>query len=200
MRDKTKEIQRGQSITFRLPSDTPDHLIKQLQRLKEREKRNFSSTIAQFALKGVHESMARERETVTVPLPKQLTKEQRNWLKHEHSEALIGNILYQLLMDPMRAMSLLSSMNSSTLDIEEALQLQEAIQQNQWQTEPETRSLEPIQEERTPTDEIAVSDDLDLDQFNFEDLQEELHADLDSTEQDIDEDDPLGDFLSSMNK
>src|SRR5699024_119769 len=114
MRQSRNSIKRGQSITFRVPSDTPDYLLKQLQRLKDTAKRNFSSEIARFVLRGVNETYARERETVTIPLPKQLTKEQKNWLKHEHSEALIGSILYQLLMDPVRATSLLASLNSNT--------------------------------------------------------------------------------------
>ncbi|MYL61350.1 hypothetical protein GLW20_27990, partial [Virgibacillus halodenitrificans] len=121
-----KSIERGQSITFRVPSDTPDYLLKQLQRLKEKERRNFSSEIAQFVLKGVNETFSRERETITIPLPKQLTKEQKSWLKHEHSEALIGTILYQLLSDPMRASSLLAALNSNTSNIDEALYLQES--------------------------------------------------------------------------
>src|SRR5690625_1082103 len=80
MSQSKKRIERGQSITFRVPSDTPDYLLKQLQTLRETAKRNFSSEITQFVLKGVNETYSRERETVTIPLPKKLTKEQKNWL------------------------------------------------------------------------------------------------------------------------
>ena len=52
-------IQRGQAITFRIPSDTPDHILKQLQKLKETEKRNFSSKIAEFVMDGVSNSLSR---------------------------------------------------------------------------------------------------------------------------------------------
>ena len=52
-------IQRGQAITFRLPSDTPDHIVKQMQKLKETERRNFSSKIAEFVLDGVSNSYPR---------------------------------------------------------------------------------------------------------------------------------------------
>src|SRR3954447_17921257 len=119
------EIQRGQAISFRVPSDTPDHLVKQLQKLKETERRNFSSKIAEFVMEGVSSANAKEREMVSVPLPKKLTKAQRDWLKHEHSEALLGSIIYQLISDPVRSTSLLASLNSSAVDIEEALYLQE---------------------------------------------------------------------------
>ncbi len=48
------EIKRGQTISFRVPSDTPDHLLKQLQRLKETERRNFSSKVAEIVLEGIN--------------------------------------------------------------------------------------------------------------------------------------------------
>ncbi|OZU89253.1 hypothetical protein CIL03_05920 [Virgibacillus indicus] len=172
-----KSIERGQSITFRVPSDTPDYLLKELQRLKETERRNFSSQIAQFVLKGVGETYKKERETITVPLPKHLTKEQKSWLKHEHSEALVGTILYQLLSDPMRATALLASLNSNSSNIDEALYLQEAAV---------TKDQEEVSE---PNDEDLS--DLNLDGLDIEFNKEE--------EQEEDED-PLEDFFSSMNK
>lgn len=86
----SSEIKRGQSISFRVPSDTPDHILKHLQKLKETEKRNFSSKMAEFVMQGVSSAQSKDRETITIPLPKGLSKVQRDWLKHEHSEALLG--------------------------------------------------------------------------------------------------------------
>ncbi|WLD93321.1 hypothetical protein [Alkalihalobacillus sp. AL-G] len=192
MRDSKKGVERGQSITFRVPSDTPDHLLKQLQNLKETERRNFSSKIAQYVLRGVSESLAKERETVTIPLPKQLTKEQRNWIKHEHSEALIGSILYQLLMDPMRATTLLASLNSKSVNIEEALYLQEEAAT----TLPSEKSKEVQPNEERKWNEIES----ELDDLSLDNLQDELHSQMDQEENLDEDDDPLGDFLSSMNK
>lgn len=191
MGESRKRIERGQSITFRVPSDTPDYLLKQLQRLRETARRNFSSEIAQFVLKGVNETYARERETVTIPLPKQLTKEQKNWLKHEHSEALIGSILYQLLIDPMRATSLLASLNSNTTDIDKALYLQEEI--------VATKEVEPP----PPVEEVAnveQTNDEDLVDFDLESLQVDLPNQVEQEENEEEDEDPLGDFFSSMNK
>lgn len=174
----SKNIERGQSITFRVPSDTPDYLLKQLQRLKETERRNFSSQIAQFVLKGVNETYTKERETISIPLPKQLTKEQKSWLKHEHSEALIGTILYQLLNDPMRATTLLASLNSNTTNIDEALYLQESAAANEEQSQTLSNS--------------NTLDDLDIDGLQMD------HHEQEQVEEE--EEDPLGDFFSSMNK
>ena len=61
------EIKRGQTISFRVPSDTPDHLLKQLQRLKETERRNFSSKIAEIVLEGINNTRSGDRVLVTIP-------------------------------------------------------------------------------------------------------------------------------------
>jgi hypothetical protein len=196
-------IQRGQAITFRLPSDTPDHILKQLQKLKETERRNFSSKMAEFILEGVNSSLSKERETVTLPLPKQLNKDQRNWLKHSHSEAMLGSIVYQLLADPIRATSILASLNSNALDINEALYLQEEkleeIEDNF--IIPAESSIDVEQEE---PDEVplAIDDELDNDLMNFDwEKARQEHA---ATEEDQEEpesvEDLLGGFLANMNK
>ncbi|ARK32852.1 hypothetical protein [Halalkalibacter krulwichiae] len=197
----TNEIQRGQAITFRLPSDTPDHILKQLQKLKETERRNFSSKIAQFALEGVSNSLAKERETVTIPIPRQLSKEQRSWLKHSHSEALLGNIIYQLLCDPVRATSVLASLNSQSLDIEEALYLQEhqPIMENEESNEEDHSLLEEV----TPS-EGEKSDDFEDDLMNFDwgTASEEIAASREEPKEEEEEsgEDLLGDFLAQLNK
>ncbi|WP_188454766.1 hypothetical protein [Virgibacillus oceani] len=191
MGDTKKSIERGQSITFRVPSDTPDYLIKQLQKLKETERRNFSSQIAKFVLKGVNESFAKERETITIPLPKQLTKEQKSWLKHEHSEALIGSILYQLLNDPLRATTLLAALNSNSSNIDEALYLQE--------NEDVSATSEDMAEEKAVKQRIDEQVD-DLGHLSMDSLQDMLDEGSEDEDSDDEEEDPLGDFFSRMNQ
>jgi hypothetical protein len=189
----SNEIQRGQAISFRIPSDTPDHLVKQLQKLKETERRNFSSRIAEFVMEGVSSVNAKEREMITVPLPKKLTKAQRDWLKHEHSEALLGSIIYQLISDPVRSTTLLASLNSRSTDIDEALYLQEDIA-------PEIPSYES---ESSVVEEVAASIDLsdmndDLSDFDWEKAKPVETEEIEEEEPDLD--DLLGGFLASMNK
>ncbi|PFG15413.1 hypothetical protein [Bacillus sp. es.036] len=178
-------LQRGQAITFRLPSDTPDHILKQLQKLKEEEKRNFSSRIAEYVLDGVTQTIRRDNDAITVPLPKGLSKAQRDWLKHEHSEALLGNIVYQILSDPVRAASLLASFNSNSIDIDQALYLQEerAVQRE---------APEPV--EALP----QMSDD-DLMNFDWDQAKQEQSSAVEEEEEES-VDDLLGGFLDKMNK
>ncbi|WP_079506067.1 hypothetical protein [Mesobacillus jeotgali] len=188
------EIKRGQALSFRVPSDTPDHILRHLQNLKETERRNFSSKIAEFVVKGVGNSYSRERETITIPLPRSLSKSQRAWIKHEHSEALLGNIVYHLLTDPLRATSLLASLNSNSTEIDEALYLQEEdLPLNPIALADES----PVTRETASTAEIDSMDD-DLDSFDWESVhQPETHVEEEKEE---DLDDLLGDFLSKMNK
>jgi len=199
----TNGIQKGQAITFRLPADTPDHIIRELQKLKETERRNFSSKIAEFVLEGVgshHQS--KERETVSVPLPKPLNKEQRSWIRHSHSEALLGNIVYQLLADPVRATAILASMNSISLDINEALFLQEEIQPSS-----RVKAMDEGQfNQRDSDDEVAITnseeDDDDLMDFDWETAQKSNSSSMEKDEEEKVEniDDLLGGFLDRMNK
>lgn len=199
---KEKELTRGQPITFRIPSDTPDQIIKHLQQLKQNEKRNFSSKIAEYVMSGVNDSLSKQRQTITIPLPKSLDKAQRDWLKHEHSEALLGSIVYQLLSNPIRTASLITSLNSNSLAIEEALYLQE----EENELEPE---LEPVQTE-SRTKERRVTDldntgskndrDDDLENFNWEVASK---SEVSAAEEEVEEEDMgslLGDFLAQMNK
>jgi hypothetical protein len=194
-------IQRGQPITFRLPSDTPDHILKQLQKLKETERRNFSSKMAEFVLEGVNNSLSKDKETITIPLPKPLNKEQRNWLRHSHSEALLGSIVYQLLADPVRATTVLASLNSNALDIDDALYLQENETINS-KKEPFTGDFA---DEPKKSPMISHEDDIEDDLMNFDwDKAKQEHLSSVEENQEIDEEedieDLLGDFLAHMNK
>ncbi|WP_406945158.1 hypothetical protein ACJA3J_20690 [Halobacillus sp. SY10] len=199
MSSSRKSVERGQSITFRVPSDTPDHLLKQLSQLKEKERRNFSSKIAQFVLDGVNQSFTKDKETVTIPLPKALTKEQKSWIKHEHSEALIGSILYQLMMDPVRATTLLASLNSNAYNIDDALYLQEEAATEE--EAPIPTEIEPEKEKAVlPETPLEVDGDDDLDDLDLDNLQADFQEQREEDVLEEDDDDLLGDFLSRMNK
>jgi hypothetical protein len=197
------EIKRGQTISFRVPSDTPDHLLKQLQRLKETERRNFSSKIAEIVLEGINNTRSGDRVLVTIPLPKSLNKAQRNWLKHEHSEALLGTIVYNLISDPIRATSLMASLNSNSLDIDEALYLQEEdVPELLIEGNSDVAAIEdlagPLSEMPLDSDD---DDDDDLSNFDWENVKrEEVEEENNPIIEEMDIDDILGDFLSAMNK
>jgi hypothetical protein len=171
----SSEIKRGQAITFRVPSDTSDYTLVQLQRLKETEKRNFSSKIAQFVLNGVGSDVPQDKEILTLPLPQRLSKAQRDWLKHAHSEALLGSIMYELLINPMRATALFASLKEETIEI----------------PNPMVYEIEP---------ELALPE-IAMDVEEFSDLEEDVEqAKLQPVEPEGQLDELLGDFLAQMNK
>jgi hypothetical protein len=191
----SNEITRGKTIAFRIPSDTPDHVLKELQKLKETERRNFSSRISEFVLQGVGQTVQKDRETITIPLPKNLSKMQRDWLKHEHSEALLGSIMYQLISNPVRTASLLAALNSNSTDIDQALYLQE----EQPTAKASLENDHDIPQE--PTSSSEDFDDDDLIQFDWESAKREEEDAIEeppSAEQEME--DLLGDFLAHMNK
>lgn len=193
-RSETGGIKRGQAISFRVPSDTPDHILKHLQKLKETERRNFSSKIAEFVMEGVGSSYKRERETVTIPLPHKLTKSQRDWLKHEHSEALLGSIVHHLLTDPIRSTALLASLNSKAVEIDDALYLQEDLPGEGMDLQ---EADDPVEVTVLPA---AQSLEDDLDSLDWESAKQSMAGEGPEEEKEEDLDSLLGDFLASMNK
>ncbi|MCM3719561.1 hypothetical protein [Fictibacillus phosphorivorans] len=187
------EITRGKTIAFRIPSDTPDHVLKELQKLKETERRNFSSRISEFVMQGVGQTIQKDRETITIPLPKNLNKMQRDWLKHEHSEALLGNIMYQLISNPVRTASLLAALNSNSTDIDEALYLQEEQEDEVTLNKYDEPAVQPA-----PIDDF---DDDDLSQFDWNNAKrEEEEPNEEPKDPEKEMEDLLGDFLAHMNK
>jgi hypothetical protein len=188
------EITRGKTIAFRIPSDTPDHVLKQLQKLKETERRNFSSRISEFVMQGVGQTIQKDRETITIPLPKNLSKMQRDWLKHEHSEALLGNIMYQLISNPVRTASLLAALNSNSTDIDQALYLQEEEQEDEV-------TLDVYDDAPVKLDTIDDFADDDLSQFDWDNAKrEEDEPKEEPKDPEKEMEDLLGDFLAHMNK
>lgn len=198
----SKEIKRGQAISFRIPSDTPDHLLGHLQRLKELERRNFSSKIAEFVLQGVGQSFSKERETITVPLPHKLSKSQRDWLKHEHSEAVLGSIVYQLLTDPIRTTALLASLNSNSLDINEALYLQEELPNEEVPDTEASLASDYLSafEKKADAEDLSIMDDLDTFDWQRVTKDKSITAEEQQADMENDLDSLLGDFLNKMNK
>lgn len=177
----SSEIKRGQAITFRIPSDVSDYTLRQLQKLKETERRNFSSKIAEYVLDGVGQSSHQEREMVALPMPNKLSKAQRDWLKHSHSEAMLGTILYHLLSDPLRATALLASLNSNGINEDVYVKEEEELVERSLEEEPK---------------ELP---EMDLDDFDWSfDETSEQSEQPEPEEENLD--DLLGDFLDQMNQ
>ncbi|MCM2534170.1 hypothetical protein NDK43_19655 [Neobacillus pocheonensis] len=139
-------MKRGQVITFRLPSDTPEHILKYLQKLKESDKRDFSRKVAELVILGI--SNKKEQETISIPMIQKLTKEQRDWLKHEQTEALLGNMIYQLFSEPARLTSI--EVTEPKMEVQIPLQDKEEMDDDlndfEWDFSKENQSAEKEEE------------------------------------------------------
>ncbi|KYD07893.1 hypothetical protein MXL46_12780 [Heyndrickxia sporothermodurans] len=195
---KDIEMKRGQPITFRLPSDTPDHILRHLEQMKETERRNFSSKIAELVLAGVGQSLSKHRETLTIPLPKGLNKAQRSWLKHEQSQALLGSIVYQLLTDPVRTASLIASVNQDSV---EEITSPFYIEETPFPDDVEI-NVDEIKNDNQPSETISPNQGDDLENFDWQKASQESAYTKETEEPKESEDiqDLLGDFLAQMNK
>jgi hypothetical protein len=147
--------------------------------LKETERRNFSSKIAEYVLDGVGQSTHQDREMIALPMPNKLSKSQRDWLKHSHSEAMLGTIMYHLLSDPLRATALLASLNNNVLSEELYVQ------------------AEPEEKEPVEVQEGLPKKDLDDFDWNLNELSQQ-EEEPEPEEENLD--DLLGDFLDQMNQ
>ncbi len=108
-------------------------------------------------------------------------------MKHEQSEALLGSIVYQLLSDPIRTVSLLTSLNSgATYTYEQKDEI--AAAELEWEPSPSENILDDTRDVRGT----------DLDDFTWESKQEIEQANHKNEKEELD--DLLGDFLAQMNK
>lgn len=169
-------MERGHVLSFRLPSDTPDHILKYLQNLKDTEGRKFSKCLVEIFFAGI--GVTKEQEGIFIPLHQPLTKAQREWLKHEQSETLLSNLFYQLISEPTASIEVKGIPEAPPPEI---------IQPEEAPPPPEKgNGLQSI-------DELDDFDDLDNFQFDFSAQREtEIVEEI--------EEDPLGDFLAAMNK
>ena len=119
---------------------------------------------------------------IALPMPNKLSKSQRDWLKHSHSEAMLGTIMYNLLSDPLRATALLASLNGNVLN-----------EESYMQAEPEETEAEEVQEDLPKKD----LDDFD---WNSLDETEQQVKEPEPKEEEENLDDLLGDFLDQMNQ
>ncbi|MES1042602.1 hypothetical protein [Peribacillus simplex] len=100
-----EQFEPGKTISFRLPSDTPLHVSEYLISRKKELGRKFSSEIAPIFVKAVSQKALgnTDSDQITISLPEGLTAEQKEWMNHPNTKALIGQLLYQVVTKPTKA-------------------------------------------------------------------------------------------------
>jgi hypothetical protein len=92
----------GKTISFRLPADTPLHVLEDLTERKRKLGRKFSSDIASIFVEAISQQVHNHEkyEQVIIPLPPGLTAEQKEWINHAHTKSLFSQLLYQVVNRP----------------------------------------------------------------------------------------------------
>lgn len=100
-----EQFEPGKTISFRLPSDTPLHVSEYLINRKKKLGRKFSSEIAPIFVKAVSQKALgnTDSDQITISLPEGLTAEQKEWMNHPNTRALLGQLLYQIVTKPNTA-------------------------------------------------------------------------------------------------
>jgi hypothetical protein len=92
----------GKTISFRLPSDTPPHVSDYLTKRKHDLGRKFSGEMAPLFVDAVSKKALGKdiKDELTISIPTGLTSQQKEWLSHPHTRALISQLLYQVVTKP----------------------------------------------------------------------------------------------------
>lgn len=102
-----EQFDPGKVISFRLPKDTPPHISDYLTDRKETLGRKFASENAALFIKVISQEMLKpshhEDNRLTITLPEGLTNKQKEWFQDPNTKALVGQMLYQIVKDPLRA-------------------------------------------------------------------------------------------------
>ncbi|WP_347552982.1 hypothetical protein ABFG93_22300 (plasmid) [Pseudalkalibacillus hwajinpoensis] len=87
---------RGKTISFRLPNDTPESVLSFLNELKEVEGRNFSRKLATILFEGIL-NKKEATEDIILTMPASLTKEEQEVLQNKITKRLLGHVIYQMI-------------------------------------------------------------------------------------------------------
>ncbi|MFD4819699.1 hypothetical protein [Peribacillus butanolivorans] len=98
----TERFEPGKTVSFRLPPDTPLHVVDYLTQKKNELGRKFSSEIAPIFVEAVSQKALGNAENaqISITLPEGLTADQKEWVKHPNTKALISQLLYQVVTKP----------------------------------------------------------------------------------------------------
>lgn len=112
------QFKPGKTISFRLPADTPLHVLEELTKRKGKLGRKFSSDIAPIFIEAISQQVLDNEkcEQVIIPLPAGLTEEQKEWINHAHTKSLLSQLLYQVVNRPNTPFNFTEPENKAVLE------------------------------------------------------------------------------------
>lgn len=98
----------GKVISFRLPRTTPKRVLAHLEDLKSQHGRKFSSMLSSKFVQMLDEEIKKENpnDMMMIPIPTGIGEDERDFLQNEKNQALIGQLIIQLLKEPDKVITL----------------------------------------------------------------------------------------------
>lgn len=109
----------GDVLSLRLPSNFTNEELEGLNDLKFKLDRDFNKVVAPLLLKSIDAYMQEEKKEITVPLPKKLTVEQEANFNNPLVKQLIGQLVYQLILNPAQPIDVDMIFQNNTISTKE---------------------------------------------------------------------------------
>lgn len=104
-----KAFNPGDVLSLRLPNTLSDRDLEGINQLKETLGRDFNKTIIPILLQAVNEYISTTEKEITVPLPEKLNSEQESQFNQPVVKQLIGQLVYQLILNPSQPLNVTTS-------------------------------------------------------------------------------------------
>lgn len=109
-----KAFNPGDVLSLRLPNTLSDRDLEGINQLKETLGRDFNKTIIPILLQAVNEYISKTEKEITIPLPEKLNSEQENQFNQPIVKQLIGQLVYQLILNPSQPLNVNTSQQQAT--------------------------------------------------------------------------------------
>lgn len=119
-----KAFNPGDVLSLRLPNTLSDRELEGINQLKETLGRDFNKTIIPILLQAVNEYISTTEKKITVPLPEKLNAEQESQFNQPMVKQLIGQLVYQLILNPSQPLNVTTSQQQAA-PIEEKQEVNE---------------------------------------------------------------------------
>jgi hypothetical protein len=116
---KEKKYSPGDVITLRLPKDLQEKDLQGLNDLKSTLNRDFNKVLVPLFLETVNDYVTKENKEVSIPLPQKLTTEQESRFNQPMIKELIGQLVYQLIVNPAQPINISGVAQEQKNEIEE---------------------------------------------------------------------------------
>lgn len=116
-----EQFHGGKVVSFRLPQETPLSVLHFLTILKEEKQRKFSKEVANRFVAAIKEEAegntfkTLDYNSVNIPIPKDLSPDEMKYLQNPRTQAMLGQLIVQVLKEPTSEIKITSPEKETTL-------------------------------------------------------------------------------------